>query len=113
MRVINEVLPKVFYRLLGLPFVVLWAAFITFAGMMFPFILIMGFSFLGLISFLPIFVLRQGGVEINFIDPFFSEVEESCGTFLAYTVGISLPIWSVPAITWLWLYKGKVYNPEI
>lgn len=101
---------KILIRIILSPFILIWGVFFTAAMCLFPIPLVMGFSFIGLISQPFIYLLRKGGTKIKYCEPFLNENDHRLfkNYFIANLIGILLPIILPFLIMIIYIIENKI-----
>ena len=105
---------KILIRILLSPFIFIWGVFFTAAMCLFPIPLIMGCSLIGLISQPFIYLIKKGGTEIKYCEPFLNE--NDCKLFKSYfianLIGILSPIILPFAIMIIYIMEGEIITSD-
>jgi hypothetical protein len=105
-------------RIILSPFIFLWGCFMLFAGTLFPLPLLVCFSFGGFISIPFVWLLKQSGSDIDYMDPFFNECgdsdwgEEDKAYIVAgnHFLGITIYFWGAFVVTYDYIKTGEVFT---
>lgn len=102
-----------FWRILASPFVFAFGVFYMFAlSLPLPFIPgLLLYSAFGVISFPVVFILKKGGANINYPEPFtedFPEFSVSKNILIEHIVGLTFYVWFPFYFTWDYLKIGEV-----
>lgn len=93
-------------RILLSPLIFLWGFFLLFTLTMFPIIpmIVLFIGIFGLLSMPFIWLLRKGGSDIEYIEPFIDEIDN---IFLSYLATITVYFWFPLYYTYYYIKTGK------
>jgi hypothetical protein len=96
------------------PLLFLYGIMLLGAGSLFPLPFLIMLSIAGIISKPFVWMLRKGGTDINYIEPFFGNYKDfnlEKNIVKNHFIGLTIYFWGAFAVSYHYIKTGKIWNP--